>query len=102
MTAVKRFGIHPLCALIPEPDADDFARLRAAIKQDGLRQPITLYENKILDGRSRYRACREAKVAPRFELYTGKDPLGFVLAMNLERRHLTQSQKALVAGRWRI
>jgi hypothetical protein len=64
-----------------------------------LTETITLYEGAILDGRNRYRACEEAGVEPRFEVFddTEQTPLSFVLAKNLYRRHLTEGQKALKA-----
>lgn len=99
MENMNQFTVHPLCGIIPAPDAEDYARLAVDIKANGLLEPITLYEGKVLDGRSRYRACQELGVAPRFGEYPGADPLGFVLAKNLSRRHLTASQKAMVAGR---
>jgi hypothetical protein len=69
------------------------------IKERGLVDPITLHEGQILDGRCRYLACQIAGVKPKFKDYVGGDPLGFLVSRNLYRRHLTESQRAMVAGR---
>ncbi len=58
-----------------------------------------MLENKILDGIHRYKACLAVGVAPRFRAYEGGEPLAFVLGLNLRRRHLTTTQRALVAAR---
>jgi len=81
-------------------EGDDLAALAENIRQYGLQTPITLYEGKILDGRNRYRACQLAAVEPRTQLFPAdRDPLAFVLSVNLHRRHLTTSQRALLAAR---
>src|SRR5262249_13050731 len=65
----------------------------------GIREPIVLFEGKILDGRSRYRACIEAGVEPTFTVYQGDDPIAYVISLNLRRRHLDESQRAMVAAK---
>ena len=70
------------------------------VRQNGLREPISLLNGKILDGRNRYRACQEAKVEPHFKELNGQgSPMDFVLSMNLHRRHLNESQRALVGAK---
>lgn len=70
------------------------------LKRSGLREKIWLFEGQILDGRNRYRACIRADVMPQFRQFTGsrQQALDAVISWNLERRHLTASQKAAVAA----
>jgi N6-adenosine-specific RNA methylase IME4 len=90
---------HPYASLFPILSASELKELAADIKANGLRYPITLYEGKILDGRNRYAACQRAKVKPKFDPYKGKDPLGYVVSLNIKRRHLSETQRGLVAAR---
>src|SRR5271169_3947313 len=78
---------------------EDCQSLKEDIRKNGLIEPIWLYEDKILDGRNRYKACLEIGVTPIFEMFDDKlrSPLDFVMSLNLERRHLTSSQRACVA-----
>src|SRR5262249_12645705 len=55
-------------------------------------------QGKILDGRNRYNACKALLRDPITDEYKGTDPLGFVLSANLHRRHLKESQRALIAA----
>lgn len=96
----ETYPFHEYADLFPLLNSEEIGELAADILRNGLREPIVLYEGKILDGRNRYLACREAGVEPRFEPYTGDDPLGFVRSMNEYRRHLTSSQRAAVAVLW--
>jgi N6-adenosine-specific RNA methylase IME4/ParB-like chromosome segregation protein Spo0J len=90
---------HPYAEIFPLIEGAEFEALVADIKQHGLTNPITLYEEKILDGRNRYLACRAADVDPFYDDYEGEDPLAFVLSQNVKRRHLDASQRSAIAAR---
>lgn len=90
--------IHPLANLFPMLTEQEIRELADDIVTYGQRVPIMLLDGQVLDGRNRLAACRFAEVEPVFARYEGDDPLGFVLSHNLHRRHLTESQRALVAA----
>lgn len=90
---------HPLSDLFPLMPEPELRALADDIKTNGLKYPICLYEGKILDGRNRYRACQLAKIKPEFQDYKGSEPLAHVVSLNLARRHLNESQRAMVAAR---
>lgn len=91
---------HEYANLFPMMPDDDLMRLAEDIKEQGLSDPIITLDGMILDGRNRYKACGINGITPRFEEYTGSDPLGYVVSHNLHRRHLSESQRAVVAAKW--
>ena len=92
------YELHPLCAKFPPLSGAAFISLRDDIAANGLRQPIVLHEGKILDGRNRDRACREAGVEREFIEFDGPDAVSFVLSANLHRRHLSAGQQAVAVA----
>ena len=103
LTAMDKinYQYHELCTLMPELLPEDYAKLRADIRRNGLINPIQLYEGKVLDGRHRYRACIEltesgvdpAHINMRFDSTPPAiDPYAFVISQNLHRRHLPKGQ----------
>lgn len=89
------YAQHPLSAAFPGMTKADLAALTDDIAEEGQREPITLYENMILDGWHRYQACIVCgRVPVTAELPANSDPVAFVKSHNLFRRHLTGSQRA--------
>jgi len=81
-------------------NADDLAALSADIAANGLTEKIFLADGKIADGRNRYQACVAAGVEPEYREWDGKGDLtSIVISLNLHRRHLSESQRAVVAAK---
>ena len=93
------YEYHELANLFPLMDESQYGDLVADIKENGLIESIILYEGKILDGRNRYNACNDAVVEPDFVEFEGEDALSYVISLNLNRRHLNESQRAMIGAR---
>jgi hypothetical protein len=100
VSASDRIPYHPAANLFPMMSEEELDTLAKDIKAHGQHHPILLYDGQILDGRNRYEACAIAGVEPKTVQWDGKggSPTEFVLSLNLTRRHLDQSQKAMVAA----
>jgi len=90
---------HEIANAFPLMESNEFDDLCRDIAANGLLEPIWTYQGKILDGRNRYRACVQVGVKPQYREYTGDNPLNFVISLNLKRRHLNESQRAVIAAR---
>ena len=97
---------HDHASIFPLLEGAEFEALVEDIKANGIREPITLLGGKILDGRNRYRAGLKAGVVftaahfIEFEKLTNQagGPLGYVVSVNLKRRHLNEGQRSLIAA----
>ncbi|MFA5298966.1 MAG: hypothetical protein WC389_12230 [Lutibacter sp.] len=93
------YEFHSAANLFPLMNVHEFEALKNDIALNGLREPVYLYQDKIIDGRNRYKACLEIGIEPVFRKYEGTEDglIEFVLSLNLHRRHLSISQKACLA-----
>lgn len=90
---------HPIAEIFPSIEGAEFDALVADIQKKGCIQPLVMYQGKILDGRNRWRACQKLGIKPKTVDYRGNDPIGYVLSLNLTRRHLNESQRGMVAAK---
>jgi hypothetical protein len=97
---IKEIPFHPVTELFPLLEGPAFESLKKDIQENGQHVAGWLYDGKIIDGRNRYRANRELGRETKFEEWDGQGSLvTFVLSLNQERRHLTESQRAMAAAR---
>lgn len=96
---------HELANEFPLLSEEETKQLSDDIKKNDLIEPIVLFEGKILDGRNRYNAMKQAGVALEpgdielfEEKYGEEDPVVYVISKNIRRRHLTVGQRAAVAA----
>ena len=102
---MHEYEFHPFANAFPMMTDQEHAELVADIKANGLEELIRLYDDKILDGRNRYRALLELELDPADYVIendclicTDKEALAYVISMNIMRRHLTTSQRAMIAA----
>ena len=90
--------IHPYASVFPLMSGEEYDNLKADIIKNGLIEPIAIFDNQIIDGRNRYNACCEVNEPLRFfEWEDSGNLLDYVIAKNLHRRHLSASQRAMLA-----
>jgi hypothetical protein len=98
---IGEYKQHPIAlALMPGGmDDQEFAAFCEDIEERGIIMPVTLYEGMVLDGWHRYRAAHKTGTPFKTIEYTGKDPAGYIAAVNVLRRKLSSLQRALVGAR---
>ncbi len=89
---------HPAADIFPLMAEDELQALAEDIKANGQQHPIVVLDGQILDGRNRFRACELAGVEPTFADANGTDPWTLVVSLNVKRRNLTASQRAVAAA----
>ena len=104
----ETLGLHELCEAFPQMQDEEYEELVKSMEEQGFlsSDPIILIGDAsgdnwlILDGQNRRQAAIDAKVEPEFVEYHGKAPATYVMARNMNRRHLTAGQKAAIAAKF--
>ena len=97
--AGRDFEVHPVAAMFPEFPPEEYANLRADIEAHGVRFPVVVCGRWLVDGRTRLRACRDLDLEPPIrELDEGTDVVEWIVSANVRRRHLSTSQRAVLAA----
>jgi formiminotetrahydrofolate cyclodeaminase len=93
-------SVHPYAARFPLLEDAELRDLAADIKANGLIHPIVRDEAwHLIDGRNRFVACALAGVEPRWlPLPDDTEPMRFIFAVNVRRRHLTPGARAMAAA----
>ena len=98
---VQGIDVHPAANIFPMMDAVSFQQLVDDIRVNGQRESCSTWKGQLIDGRNRWAACQVLGIEPEVGEYEDDnlDVVAFVLSANLHRRHLTESQRGLVAVR---
>jgi ParB-like chromosome segregation protein Spo0J len=94
--------VHPAAAIFPRMTDEELEALADDIKKHGQRQPIVQHpDDSLIDGVNRGRVCDKFGLKPWIIKWDGKpgEEIPYVISQNLARRHLDQSQKAMIAER---
>jgi len=94
------FGVHNALLTFPLSNDKALKKLSQSIVDIGQLETIKLLDGKILDGRSRFIACKFANIEAKYEHITTADAWQYCLSLNSNCKNLSQPQKSLVAARF--
>ena len=97
-TKIGQHPIHPITALVPDMEPDQFRRFCVSLKKYGLQSPILRHSARlVVCGRQRLRGCLEVGIAPRLAEWVPKGKTVpeieqeiriLVLTSDIDRRHI--------------
>jgi len=93
---------HEAVNIFPAMSDAEFRELVDDMREHGQREPVwVLADGRVIDGRNRVKACAELGRSVDARVYHGNETSveAFVVSLNLKRRHLSEEQRAMVAGR---
>ena len=92
---MKEYKYHELAGIFDLIEGEEYKGLKEDIRKNDLMESIKIFEGKILDGRNRYRVCKELGIEGDIKILPNTiNPLEYVWSVNYHRRHLTSAQKA--------
>jgi N6-adenosine-specific RNA methylase IME4 len=101
LETIGKYRVHPVASLFPLLEGKELDELVEDIRAHGLREEILVDEQgRILDGRNRANACLRLGIEPATTLWQpgpGDSVIALVVSLNVKRRHLDPSAKAVLA-----
>ncbi|MCY4512008.1 MAG: hypothetical protein OXG35_34340 [Acidobacteria bacterium] len=97
----RRIPAHDAAELFPTLNDSALREMSVDIKANGQRAPIKIDAagEMVIDGRNRCIACEKAGVPVEFiKLSDAEDLVSIITSENMHRRHLTISQRAMIAA----
>ncbi len=93
---------HPIAKLFPVLAESELAELAEDIAKNGQREPGVVWQNMLLDGRNRQLACKLNGIPFKSvtkDFASESDAVAFSISANLRRRHLSESQRAMIGAK---
>jgi ParB-like chromosome segregation protein Spo0J len=98
---VAKLQLHPVADIFPPMSEAEYGALKTDIRENGQLEPVWTWRGHIVDGRHRAQACQELGIAVKSHEWDGEEHelTRFVISMNLHRRHLNESQRAMIGAK---
>lgn len=90
--------------LIPPLQPEEYILLEESIKNEGLRDPILVWNNIIIDGHNRFQICNKYKIkyhTKDIKFDSEDEAKLWIIKNQLSRRNLNQSQKAILGSEYK-
>lgn len=105
---IAGYAVHPAASKFPLMDGDAFTELVDSIRQHGVRQPVVLHDDMLIDGRNRLRAVQaladegvkvDVRPVELRQLGVSTDNVvDWIYSTNKIRRHMTPDALAVIAA----
>jgi hypothetical protein len=100
VTVSGGYPVHPVAEMFPLITGAEFDLFVEDVRANGLMEPVVLdTDGRLIDGRNRMRACIELDIEPSTKVFDGSDVTAYIVSHNIHRRHLTDSQRAMIAAK---
>ena len=97
-----RYMAHEVAEWFPLLGDAELRELATSIQREGQIEACVVWGDVLVDGRNRWRACELAGVEPRVvarEFADDRTCGRWIVAVNLQRRHLATAQRSMLAAR---
>lgn len=90
-----KYTVHPVAAMLPLLDAEEFKLLKEDLKENGQLDDIIMQGDVLIDGRNRMTALEDLGIKPKISEFSGTEEqiVAFIISKNFHRRHLTEDQR---------